>query len=129
MLTEPRFANRPPVTDTDYVLQSAGALGVGAFNLFELADRWWHGDGRPDAALERIFVHFLRTGAAPPWVRQFCDAVLELANNGKLDPRRFGARPLRTRPLARWDGRGAVMLQVGAPALLLVVYLILQNLA
>lgn len=128
MLTEPRFADRPPVTDSDYVLQSAGALGVGAFNLFELADRWWHGDGRPEGALERLFVHFLRTGAAPPWVRQFSAAVLERANNGKLDPRRFGARPLRTRPLARWGGRRAVMLQVGAPALLLVVYMLVRYL-
>ena len=125
MLIVSRFADQAPVSDADYVVQTAGALGVGELNLFALADRWWHGDDRPEKALERIFVHFLRTGIAPAWVRQFCRMVLDLANAGELDPRRFGVRPLRTVPLARLHGRNNAVLKIGLPALMFGVYLLL----
>ena len=123
MLSDFRFADHSPVSDSDYVLRSAGALGVGEFNLFELADRWRHGVSRPEQALELVFVHYLHTGAAPPWVRQFCQTVLGLANAGTLDPWRFGARPLRTQPLAQSAGWAPVALTAGAAVLLYAAFL------
>lgn len=123
MLPDSRFADHPPVSDSDYILQSSGALGVGEFDLFALADRWWHGDARPEQALEPIFLRYVHTGAAPLWVRRFCETVLDLANKGRLDPRRFGARALRTRPLARMTGWKLLALTVGAAAFMYRLFL------
>lgn len=125
MLTVSRIPNVPRASDSHYVLRSAGALGIGEFNLFELADRWWHGDGRPVTALERIFVHYLYTGAAPPWVRQFCRTVLEMADSGELDPRHFGAPSVPARPPRPSNGRASFMLDVAGPALIFAMFLLL----
>lgn len=127
MLTASRIADHPPVSDTDYILQSAGALGVSEFNLFELADRWWHGDACPEKALERFFVHYLSTGTAPPWVRQFCRTVLDMAEAGNFDPRRFGASPLQTAPLESLERPNSLALGVGVPALLFGIFLLLTD--
>ena len=124
MLSDFRFADHSPVSDSDFVLQSAGAIGVGEFDLFELADRWWHGDARPEQALELMFVHYLHTGAAPPWVRRFCQTVLGMANTGTLDPRRFGARPFRTQPLAQSVGWASVARSTGAAVLSHAMFLL-----
>jgi len=125
MLSEPCVADRSPVSDMDFVLQCAGALGVGEFRLFKLADRWWHGDDRPEEGLEPLFAHYLRTGAAPLWVRWFCRTVLDLAAQGRLDPRQFGARPLRTVPLAGLGGEDSLRARLVTPLLVLVTLLLL----
>ena len=81
--------------DTHQVLDAAAALRVREFELFRAADRWWHGRARSDRNLEKIFVHYMFHGTAPPWVRQYCRAVLQAKNDSTLNPAAFGIHGVR----------------------------------
>ena len=103
---------------SDYAAWLARYLGTHG-----VTDIILYGDARPEQALEPIFLRYVHTGAAPLWVRRFCETVLDLANEGRLDPRRFGARALRTRPLARMTGWKLLALTVGAAAFMYRLFL------
>lgn len=81
-----------------HVAEAAQVLGVGEFELFGLAHRWWHDVPCDDARLERAFGEYLTRETVPPWVRHYCRRVLILAAVGQLDPKDFGVeRPTRRR--------------------------------
>ena len=88
-------SKRRATPDTHQVMDAAAALRIGEFELFRAADRWWHGRARAERNLERIFVHYMFHGAAPPWVRQYCRAVLHAKADGSLNPAAFGVYGVR----------------------------------
>jgi hypothetical protein len=118
MLPGLRYFQRSLSTDAEQVLGCAAALGVREFDLFRLADEWWHGRARPEKSLERAFVAYMFTGTAPSWVRQFCRVVLSDKAAGRLEPGRFGVSPRQPRPPPTRVGR----LYVAATACVFFVF-------
>ena len=87
----------PQREDAHAVAATKAVLGIGEFELFRLAHRWFLGSEADEKALERVFMAFLFGGAAPMWVRQYCRAVRDAAAEDALDPRRFGLERLPRR--------------------------------
>ena len=83
--------------DARAVVDAAWALQIGEFDLFRLAHRQWYGTEAEERALERRFAHYMFHESVPPWVRQYCRAVLERQREGRLDRRDFGADSVRRR--------------------------------
>ena len=110
--------------DTHRVMDAAAVLRVGEFELFRAADRWWHGRLRAESDLERIFVHYMFHGAAPPWVRQYCRAVLRAEAEGSLDPAAFGVYGVR--PTRRVPSPGPLYL-AGSLAIAFFVSILLMS--
>ncbi len=75
------------------VLEAAGLLQIGEFELFRTAYRWWFGNDISDRMLEVHYLPYMFHDRVPLWVRQFSRAVLEAESTGDLDPRKFGIKP------------------------------------
>lgn len=90
----------PQREDAHAVAATKAVLGVGEFELFRLAHRWFLGSEADEKALERVFMAFLAGGPAPMWVRQYCRAVRDAEAQGAIDPQRFGLErlPRRVKP-------------------------------
>ena len=73
-----------------HVAEAAEVLGIGEFELFRLAHRWWCGSPCDEESLNREFGEYLVHESMPPWVRHFCRRVLILAAVNQLDPKDFG---------------------------------------
>jgi len=83
--------------DARDVVDAALALQVGEFDLFRLAYRRWHGEEAEEKALERLFAGYMFHQRVPPWVRQYCRAVLQSQAEGRLHRAAFGAETVRRR--------------------------------
>lgn len=117
-------AKRRVSPDTHQVLDAAAVLRVGEFELFVAADRWWHGQARPENRLERIFVQYMFYGTVPHWVRQYCRAVLSAKTDGRLEPRAFGIETIGPQRHAPSPGPFYV---AGTLAVALFVFVILHS--
>lgn len=80
------------------VLKTAALLDIGEFDVFRIAYVQWHGRNPSDALLEPFFARYLFDSVVPVWVRHFARTVLQLANEGRLDPEQFGIKKLLASP-------------------------------
>jgi len=106
----------PP--DIRDVLDTAAALDVTEFRVFELAYTGWFGRSAHPDELERYFVPYMFDGIVPLWVRQFTRDVLRREGRGELRRDEFGLlAPRRT--------RGQMLTGGGWVLLLIVVFVLL----
>ena len=106
----------PP--DIRDVLDTAAALDVTEFRVFELAFTGWFGRSALPEQLERYFVPYMFDGTVPPWVRQFTREVLRRQDRGELRRADFGLLlPQRT--------RGQILTGGGWAALLIIAFVLL----
>jgi hypothetical protein len=90
-----------------HVAETAEVLGIGEFELFRFAHRWWYDAPCDEALLNRAFGEYLVNEAVPPWVRHYCRRVLILAAVDQLDPRDFGVERRSVRRLTATEQRFA----------------------
>lgn len=81
----------PP--DERDVLTVSAVLQITEFRLFELAYQRWFGEATSEQAIERFYAAYMFQAVVPPWVRQYCRAVLERDRAQSLDPTEFGVYP------------------------------------
>ncbi len=72
------------------VLRASALLSVGEFRVFEIAYKEWFGEDGEEKLIEKHFTGYMFNDIVPPWVRHFCKKVLQLDNEGVLDPAEFG---------------------------------------
>ena len=86
-----RSVVRPEMSpDTLNITDATERLDAKPFQFFEIAYREWFGKEADGKGLERIFMRYLCTQAAPHWVRHFARMVQLQAERGTLDPVRYG---------------------------------------
>lgn len=101
-----RSVARPRLTpDAPEITDATERLDAKPFEFFEIAYREWFGKEPDEKALERIFMRYLYTQAAPHWVRHFARLVLLQAERGTLDPVRYGLPPKPPETMAPEDLR------------------------
>ncbi len=83
-----------------HVVEAAEVLGIGEFDLFRFAHRWWYDISCDEARLNALFGDYLVHESVPPWVRHYCRRVLILSAVDQLDPRDFGVERPTVRRLS-----------------------------
>ena len=79
------YSLEEPEGDQNVVAQAANLLGVGEFQLFQLAHADWFGTEAETKSLEPIFFRYLMHNQTNPWVRHFARRIIYLANSGTLE--------------------------------------------
>jgi len=70
--------------------RAANYLGVGEFQLLQLAYKEWFGEDLPEALVDRLFHTYMLDGDVPHWARHYARQILRLDDNGRVnenDPR------------------------------------------
>ncbi|NIR97539.1 MAG: hypothetical protein GWN05_07750 [Gammaproteobacteria bacterium] len=81
-------------------MNTACALDITEFRVFELAFATWYGYTPSPKRIEADFVPYMFDGVVPHWVRQYTRKVLRLQREGRLDPAALGLAPRpRTRSM------------------------------
>ena len=88
--TRKRYFDENIPDDVQAVLDVSAIMGIAEFRVFDIAYREWHGEDADEATIERYFTPYMFHDVVPPWVRHFCNRVLELDRLGRLDPTFFG---------------------------------------
>ena len=93
--------------EDNVVAQAANRLGVGEFQVFQLAHADWFGTEADAKGLEPVFFRYLMHDQTDPWVRHFARRIVDLDDRGVLDTNsehyhRYDARSMR--PLSRVSG-------------------------
>ena len=93
--------------EDNVVAQAANRLGVGEFQIFQLAHADWFGKEADAKRLEPVFFRYLMHDQTDPWVRHFARRIVDLDDRGVLDTgsehyHRYDARSMR--PLSRVSG-------------------------
>lgn len=85
---------KPVPPDVRRVIDAAGLLQIGEFQLFEHAYQRWFGNIPDSRQIERCHVQYMFHGVVPLWVRHFCRSVQRDADAGTLYAENYGiARP------------------------------------
>ena len=90
--------------EDNIVAQAANRLGVGEFQIFQLAHADWFGAEADARQLEPVFFRYLMHDQTDPWVRHYARRIVDLDDRGVLDTgsahyHRYDARSMR--PLSR----------------------------
>ena len=93
--------------EDNVVAQAANRLGVGEFQIFQLAHADWFGVDADAKRLEPVFFRYLMHDQTDPWVRHYARRIVDLDDRGELDTadahyHRFDARSMR--PISRVSG-------------------------
>ena len=93
--------------EDNVVAQAANRLGVGEFQIFQLAHADWFGAEADTKQLERVFFRYLMQDQTDAWVRHYARRIVDLDDRGVLDTdnaryHRYDARSMR--PLSRLSG-------------------------
>ena len=93
--------------EDNIVAQAANRLGVGEFQVFQLAHADWFGAEADAKELEPVFFRYLLHDQTDPWVRHYARRIVDLDDRGALDTdnahyHRYDARSMR--PLSRVSG-------------------------
>ena len=93
--------------EDNVVAQAANRLGVGEFQIFQLAYADWFGTEADAKRLETVFFRYLMHDQTDPWVRHFARRIIDLDDRGALEGdsehyHRYDARSMR--PLSRASG-------------------------
>lgn len=72
------------------VLKVASVLSIGEFRVFEIAYEQWFGGKGDEKTIETYFIPYMFKDVVPVWVRHFCQQVLFLEDEGRLDPQAYG---------------------------------------
>lgn len=72
------------------LLHTAALLEVTEFAVFELAYKDWYGRRPPPHVMESHFANYMFSNVIPVWVRRYARHVVELNEQGKLNPRELG---------------------------------------
>ncbi len=107
--------------EDNVVAQAANRLGVGEFQVFQLAHADWFGAEADAKELEPIFFRYLMHDQTDPWVRHYARRIVDLDERGALDTEsahyhRYDARSMR--PLSRVSG----VLRFAAVLLFVIVF-------
>ncbi len=107
--------------EDNIVAQAANRLGVGEFQLFQLAHADWFGTEADPKQLEPVFFRYLMNDQTDPWVRHYARRIVDLDERGVLDTEgahyhRYDARSMR--PLSRVSG----VLRFAAVILFVIVF-------
>ncbi|MFQ5785281.1 MAG: hypothetical protein ACE5H8_10715 [Alphaproteobacteria bacterium] len=76
--------------DVQAVLDVSALLGIPEFRLFDIAYRFWYGEGADEKTIERYFIPYMFQDVVPLWVRHFTHHVRSLGRQGRLDKTAFG---------------------------------------
>ncbi len=79
--------------DVQAVLNTSALLEITEFEVFRIAYRDWFGKRAADNVIEPFFTDYMFNEVVPAWVRHFTRLVIDLAREGRLDPRQFGITP------------------------------------
>lgn len=85
VLVNPQREELEP-SDRALVCSAANVLGVGEFQVLQLAYRSWFGHELPEATGDELFSSFMIRNQAPHWARHFARAILTRDKAGVLDP-------------------------------------------
>ncbi len=107
--------------EDNVVAQAANRLGVGEFQIFQLAHADWFGAEADTKQLEPVFFRYLMEDQTDPWVRHYARRIVDLDDRGVLDTgdahyHRYDARSMR--PLSRASG----LLRFSAVVLFIIVF-------
>lgn len=107
--------------EDNIVAQAANRLGVGEFQIFQLAHADWFGTEVDARRLEPTFFRYLMYDQTDPWVRHFARRIIELDDRGALEIdsahyHRYDAKSMR--PLSRRKG----LLTILAVAVFVIVF-------
>jgi len=107
--------------DVRGVLRASALLSVGEFRVFEIAYEDWYGEAGEETLIEKHFTGYMFNDIVPPWVRHFCKKILQLDDDGALDPAEFGIMnaPATTQQVNK--GLEAIMWITGAMIILFVL--------
>lgn len=72
------------------LLEAAALLQVTEFKVFELSYKAWYGVAAKQPVIEGHFRRYMFQQIIPVWVAGFCRRVVELEQQGALNPREFG---------------------------------------
>jgi len=78
--------------DLERVMSASTVLQISEFRFFKLAYCQWYGHEITDNRLEHIFSDYMFGNIVPHWVRHFTRKVLELFEQGKLNPEDFNIK-------------------------------------
>jgi hypothetical protein len=90
-------------------------LSVNEYRLFELAYRAWYGEVASESELEAYYSHYLFSGRAPCWVRQY------LRNVYQPGKRADGSEPYQHKQILRQSKPMIAALNPDAMLLLMVL--------
>ena len=107
--------------EDNVVAQAANRLGVGEFQIFQLAHADWFGTEADTQWLEPVFFRYLMNDQTDSWVRHYARRIVELDDRGVLDHdnaryHRYDARSMR--PLSRASG----VLRFSAVVLFIIIF-------
>ena len=71
--------------EDNIVAQAANRLGVGEFQIFQLAHADWFGTEADVKWLEPIFFRYLMQDQTDPWVRHYARRIIDLDDRGALE--------------------------------------------
>lgn len=66
--------------------EAANRLDVGEFQFFQLAYYSWFGTELHPKMMERAFLEYMLHDKVPPWARHFARQIIQMDENGRLDP-------------------------------------------
>jgi hypothetical protein len=107
MLSALKILYSPEEPEDNVVAQAANRLGVGEFQIFQLAHADWFGTEADAKRLEPVFFRYLMHDQTDPWVRHFARRIVDLDDRGALERdseryHRYDAGSMR--PLSRTSG-------------------------
>lgn len=128
MLSALKILYSPEEQEDNVVAQAANRLGVGEFQVFQLAHADWFGAEADAKELEPVFFRYLMQDQTDPWVRHYARRIVELDDRGVLDSdnahyHRYDARSMR--PLSRVSG----VLRFTAVVLFVIVFFVVSIVA
>jgi hypothetical protein len=92
--------------DLNRVMTASRMLQISEFRFFKLAYCQWYGHEITDNRLEYIFSDYMFGDIVPHWVRHFTRKVLDLFDQGKLNPEDFNIRCPEATPELKSAGIG-----------------------
>lgn len=104
------------------LLESAALLQVTEFRIFELAYKDWYGAAPKAQVIEVHFRNYMFNQLIPAWVSRFCRRVVELGQDGTLNPADFGV-------YQRLPSRRMMRIGQAYTGMLLVAFLVLVCMA
>lgn len=106
------------------VLDTSAILEITEFEVFRLSYDRWFGIPANDALIEPFFCDYMFGMVVPSWVNHFTRKVMELYNQGQLDPTTYGILP---KPFSNAAARMGIQIAVIITTIMVCLILLAEN--